>query len=403
MHETRYDWLADRWVIFAPNREHRPNEYPETKKPAEPSKRSASCPFCSGAEGSTPEPTLVLPAVDNEASQFLYRNERRPAAPKADWRVRVVPNKFPAISNRPKTCNGRAVQSSSCPNLSANQGASLNGASPPPLMSSLKHDFFSSDSSLQSVATILGSDTSHLFQREEVSGVHEVIIESPNHVDSLTEVSNSQIELILSAYQQRLAHWRALNTLQYAVVFKNYGADAGASLSHTHSQLMCLDFTPSNVDWTHRRLSEYRRLYHNCYYCQVVAEEIKSQERIIRETEHFIVVCPFASRFPYCYSIIPKHHRAHFDEIDQDELRDLASTLRDSLKALEASQPLAAYNFIVQTAPFHSPDYDAHHWRLRVIPRLNKVAGFEWGSDCFINTILPETAAQILRDNWPSN
>ena len=396
MHETRYDWLADRWVIFAPNREHRPNEYCETKKPAEPFNRSASCPFCSGSEDATPEPTLVLPEPGLDSTQFLFRNERR--VPRDEWQVRVVPNKYPAISkedaSQSEPPRGDSFPLPSGP-LNSKRQCFL------PHFKNLDQDLFHGESALQCVATILGSDTTHLFQREVVSGVHEVIIESPNHVDSLTDLPDAHVELILSAYQQRMAHWRAQNGLQYAVVFKNYGADAGASLSHAHSQLMCLDFTPSNVDWTYRRLTDYQRQYNCCYYCQVTAEEIKSQERIVHETDHFIVVCPFASRFPYSFSIIPRKHRSHFDEIDQHELQDLAVTLRKSLQALENSRPFAAYNFIVQTAPFQNPDYSAHHWRLRVIPRLNKIAGFEWGSDCFINTILPESAAQTLRDHWP--
>lgn len=410
MHETRYDWLADRWVIFAPNREHRPNEYCETKKPAEPFQRSASCPFCVGSEAATPEPSLVLPTNDLESTSFLTRNERRVA--KDDWKVRVVPNKFPAISN------GKRNGHSHCNAVATSAGVATIGTSEPsvnsgegvprrrcfmPHMNPSAQDLFAPDSAIQNVATILGSDTSHLFQREVVSGIHEVIIESPHHIDSLSELPDEQIELILTAYRQRLSHWRSESGLQYAVVFKNYGADAGASLSHTHSQLMCLDFIPSNVDWTYRRLSEYRRQYNSCYYCQIIVEELKSRERIVMETEHFIVVCPFASRFPYCYSIIPRQHRAHYDEIDHAELVDLSTTLRKSLRALEACQPLAAYNFILQTAPFQSPDFAAHHWRLRVIPRLNKVAGFEWGSDCFINTVLPEVAAQNLKNNWPSS
>jgi UDPglucose--hexose-1-phosphate uridylyltransferase len=117
------------------------------------------------------------------------------------------------------------------------------------------------------------------------------------------------------------------------------------------------------------------------------------------ETEHFVVICPFASRFPFAFSIIPRRHRPHFEDTSAAELLDLATVLKSSLSALERAQPEAAYNYVLQSSPFHQFDDEAHHWRLRVIPRLSKVAGFEWGSDCFINTIKPEVAAQILREH----
>ncbi len=412
MHEPRYDWLADRWVIFAPNREDRPNEYCATKKPSEPVMRSKACPFCSGAEHETPEPTLVLPESDRESTRTLYRSNRSSVRSggseqsRAPWLVRVVPNKFPAITGKDDSSRDSRVHSSGI-----TSGVSISGQGNSQHAS---RDFHRSHSGLhdissalegdlfQSVATLPAANASHLFQREIVSGTHEVIIESPTHTDSLTELPVDQIRYVLQAYQLRLAHWRSQTGLQYAVVFKNYGSDAGASLSHSHSQLMCMDFVPSNVEWTHRRLSNYRRQYQQCYYCQILGEELKARERIVAETEHFVVVCPFASRFPFSFSILPRQHRAHFDEVNSNELSDLAFALRASLTALERSQPLAAYNYIIQTAPFQSPDFGAHHWRVRVIPRLCKVAGFEWGSDCFINTVTPELAAETLRSNWPS-
>lgn len=399
MHETRYDWLADRWVIFAPNREERPNEYCVSTKPTTPLSRAKTCPFCSGAEGETPEPTLVLPRSDSDATRTLYRNERDRKGPSENWRVRVVPNKFPAISraHQSKSIISRCDSSSPDPNHPLHRRESVFSHE----RGTVGERMVPAVELAPCVATLLSSDVSHLFQRQLVSGVHEVIIESPDHADSLTELPLDQIDLVLSAYQLRLSHWRSLRGLQYAVVFKNYGADAGASLSHSHSQLMCLDFTPSRVEWTFRRLSEYHRRYRHCYYCQTLHEELRSQERVVMESDYFVVICPFASRFPYCFSILPRTHRAHFDEISEGERNNLAEVLKKMLVALEASQPYSAYNYIVQTAPFNAPDFEAHHWRLRVIPRLNKVAGFEWGSDCFINTVKPEVAARVLRSNLP--
>jgi len=104
----------------------------------------------------------------------------------------------------------------------------------------------------------------------------------------------------------------------------------------------------------------------------------------------------FASRFPYSFSIIPRAHKSRYEEISQAERQDLALVTKKTLAALESAHPLAAYNFVLQTSPFGEGNEQAHHWRLRVIPRLSKVAGFEWGSDCFINTVTPEQAAKTL-------
>ena len=92
-------------------------------------------------------------------------------------------------------------------------------------------------------------------------------------------------------------------------------------------------------------------------------------------------------------------HRSRFEEIGQSELRELSLAVKATLSALESAHPSAAYNFVLQTSPFQGGNEESFHWRLRVIPRLSKIAGFEWGSDCFINTVTPEYAASVLRDH----
>jgi UDPglucose--hexose-1-phosphate uridylyltransferase len=385
MHETRYDWLADRWVIFAPNREERPNEFKSVGCVASPSEiHNPSCPFCKGFEHSTPSPTLVLPHIDLESSRPLHREgyaEDRETLP--SWLVRVVPNKFPAMAGN----SGLAPRAKPMDPISM-RSAPYGRAE------------FESESEVQTESSVaVAGDVSHLFRSEHPSGCHEVVIESPNHVASLASMPTEHIELVLEAYRKRLLHWRSHSNIQFAVVFKNFGADAGASLSHTHSQIICLDFVPSDVQRIHQRLVKHHEEYGCCYICQVMHEEVRQRDRIVMETEHFVVICPFASRFPFAFSIIPRRHRPHFEDTSAAELLDLATVLKSSLSALERAQPEAAYNYVLQSSPFHQFDDEAHHWRLRVIPRLSKVAGFEWGSDCFINTIKPEVAARILREH----
>lgn len=347
MNEMRYDWLGDRWVIFAPNRLLRPDNYrqsdnyeqsaDQTDSTAESVRlQFASCPFCSGAEDQTPEPTLVLKANSS-----------------VDWTVRVVPNKFPAIR----------IDSEPSAN---------------PL-------------------TNCSSDA--LFVRKQTRGGHEVIIEAPTHVQSITQLQTEHAALIFEAYQRRLRYWRSMHEMRYAVVFKNNGADAGASLVHSHSQLICTDFLPSDVLKTQRRSLEYLHTHGSCYVCDVLGRELSSSERIVAQTESFVALCPFASRLPYSVSILPKSHQSAFEECSTSQLEELARLTQHTLRAIEIQHPQAAYNYVLQTAPLDAHDPAAFHWRLKILPRLTKVAGFEWSSECYINTVLPEEAAKALCDH----
>ena len=373
MNETRYDWLSDRWVIFAPNREDRPDQYRHSQSNAP--DEMIECPFCSGHEQETPQSTLVLPEIDFDETT-TNRNPDSAKRLRVSWQVRVVPNKFPAIPRHEPFLE--------------NDVQSRFHASPTPIVSEIA---FGSTSGTQ----IQTAQADHLFQRKIPTGAHEVIIESPVHVNSITALSVEHIAVVLEAYRRRLNHWRAQRDLKYAVIFKNYGADAGASLYHSHSQLISLDFVPRDIEKVNQRLVLHHKQYGCCYICQLMNEEEERQERILYSSEHFVAICPFASRFPYSFSIIPRVHRSRYEEINHAECDDLAIVTKKTLAALEAAHPTTAYNFVLQTSPFSDSNEEAHHWRLRVIPRLGKVAGFEWGSDCFINTVTPEQAAKTLR------
>jgi UDPglucose--hexose-1-phosphate uridylyltransferase len=264
-----------------------------------------------------------------------------------------VPNKFPAIQNdgEPIDCCSKQRQSSSAPEL---------------------------------------------FLRKQTRGGHEVIIEAPSHVQSITQLQTDHVALVFEAYQRRLRYWRSVHAMRYAVVFKNNGADAGASLVHAHSQLICTDFLPSDVLKTQRRSMEYLQTKGRCYACDILEKELQATERIVAQTASFVALCPFASRLPYSVSILPKRHQAAFEESSSSELAELARLVQQVLRAVETEHPNAAYNYVLQTAPLDSHDPAAFHWRLKILPRLIKVAGFEWSSDCYINTVLPEDAAEAL-------
>lgn len=403
MNETRYDWLADRWVIFAPNRAERPDEFRTLHQRVTTSK--VACPFCSGSEHETPEPTLILPESDVDMTRLARPSSNAPAY-REPWLVRVVPNKFPAITRCDSPVGGPSdagaphtmFRSYLPPHTvgGSAQSESLSSGSMTEAGSSLQ---LATKSKVETKAQCEAQRPLNLFSKRSPTGAHEVIIEAPTHIDTITALPVPHIAMIFEAYRRRLCHWRAQRDLQYAVVFKNYGADAGASLFHSHSQLISCDFVPGDVVRVNQRLVDYHNEHQTCYVCDVIRKEEEMNERILVSSEHFVALCPFASRFPYSFSILPRRHRARFEECDQAEMQDLAEVVKKTLAALERAQPQAAYNYVLQTSPFRGGHESAHHWRLKVIPRISKVAGFEWGSDCFINPITPEAASDVIRSH----
>jgi UDPglucose--hexose-1-phosphate uridylyltransferase len=363
MSETRYDWLADRWVIFAPRRNNRPDEF-ATAGQIEPSTPANNCPFCSGNEGLTPGAVFTLPPQ--------RARKQRQSQP---WLVRVVPNKYPAL-NRLQNVPGL-----------------------PQSLSDLNAEFMQQPIEREADDNDTNSDESILFRRRTIRGAHEVIVESPDHVASMSSLDDRHTYFVFDAYRQRLNYWRAHNALHYAVIFKNVGYDAGASIYHTHSQLIAANFVPPDVLRSCQRMQQYHSIYDRGYFRDVLDHELEYGERIIARTRNFVVLSPFASHLPYTILILPKQASARFEEINDAMLNEFALLTRQVLRALESVLPGAAYNFVLHTSPFHDYWDNVFHWRMELFPRLTRVAGFEWGSDCFINPIIPEEAAVKLRNN----
>ena len=292
-----------------------------------------ACPFCAGNEQLTPDPTYTI--LDDETDE-------------ESWSVRVVPNKFPAV----EMTNGK----------------------------------FSEES--------LSSD---VFEAFALTGGHEVFIESPRHIQSLTELSETHVIDVFDAYLNRMIYWRNRTDVDYHILFKNVGAPAGASLLHTHSQLIATSVMPGSISSLMSRLGEHHGKTGDCLVCKLSAEEQESGKRVVETTEHFVALCPFASRNPYLLRIIPRQHRDSFESLQKNELDDLARLVRRLLQLLETIHSPPAYNFIVHTRPTAFHDDAAFHWWMEIFPRVTKIAGFEWGSDCYINPVSPEAAATHLR------
>jgi UDPglucose--hexose-1-phosphate uridylyltransferase len=185
---------------------------------------------------------------------------------------------------------------------------------------------------------------------------------------------------------------------RYILVFKNHGAAAGATLEHTHSQLIALPVIPTSVLTEIDGCRAHFQQKERCIYCDIVRQEMSDQERVVAENPEFICVTPFAPRFPFEMWILPKRHAAYFEESQKTQFELLAPILSESLRRMNRTLRSPAYNFILHTSPLHEKTGDYYHWHIELIPKLTQVAGFEWGTGFYINPVTPEEAAKFLRE-----
>lgn len=329
MPELRKDPIVGRWVIIATERANRP-----IGKFSEPMPLSTGgCPFCEGNEGDTPHEIISYRDPDSQKQQ-------------PGWRVRVVPNKFPALQ----------------------------------------------------IEGELQKRGDGIYDRMNGVGAHEVIIECPHHEVSMARLPEQNIREILWIYRDRLVDLKKDPRLVYGMIFKNVGGAAGASLEHSHSQLIVTPIVPINVLEEMNGADEFYRYRGRCIYCDILDQEIAAQKRIVLESQNFLVIAPYASRFPYETWILPKEHNSHYENASKNELDELAGVLKKTLWKHEVALEQPAYNYMIHTGPLNSPYLPHYHWHIEIIPRLTRVAGFEWGTGFYINPVPPEQAAITLKN-----
>jgi UDPglucose--hexose-1-phosphate uridylyltransferase len=289
---------------------------------------------------------------------FCYGNESktppeihayRPGASARDtpgWTVRVVPNKFPALM--------------------------IEGG--------------------------LSREGEGVYDRMNGVGAHEVIIETPDHSKALADLSEPEIENVLWAYRDRVLDLKKDVRFRYIMIFKNHGAAAGASLEHTHSQLIALPIVPRNVVEEMKGARDYYTYKERCVYCDIVRQDLTDGRRVVFENGDFVVLEPYAPKFPFETWVLPKAHDSSFEDCQRTEYASLANAMRTALCKLQRALDNPPYNFILHTSPFHEKDNPHYHWHFEIMPTLTKVAGFEWGSGFYINPTPPEEAAAFLRD-----
>lgn len=230
-------------------------------------------------------------------------------------------------------------------------------------------------------------------------GSNEVVIESPKHNDNLYNMELHQVENIIKAYKKRFIELSINKGNQLIVIFRNHGCGAGISLSHPHSQIIAVPFTPGFVRGKIYESERYFDDMGKCVFCAMKDYEAKVRKRIICENQGFIAFAPYASVVPYNILIMPKEHQACFAEIPDSTIKDLASILKTVLKKLYNLLGDPDYNYIIDSAPIDQAGNRYYHWHLEILPRLITRAGFEIGSGININTILPEKCAKLLREN----
>ena len=238
-----------------------------------------------------------------------------------------------------------------------------------------------------------------IFDMSNGIGAHEVIIETPYHDKNLPDLLDSEVENIIRMYCRRAVDLTKDNRFKYILLFKNYGPSAGASLAHPHTQLIALPMVPKNVAEEIKGSMDYFDFRERCIFCDIMHQEIQDRERLVLESEHFLVFCPFVSRFSFETWIVPKRHNPYFCHVNNEEIIDLAKVLRQTLGRIKTALSDPAYNFIIHTSPLlgDSDREGGYHWHLEIMPKLVRTAGFEWGTGFYIVSTPPELAAKFLR------
>jgi UDPglucose--hexose-1-phosphate uridylyltransferase len=229
-------------------------------------------------------------------------------------------------------------------------------------------------------------------------GAHEVIIETHDHSLDLADLPVEGIKNILWAYRDRTLDLQRDRRFKYILIFKNHGEAAGASLEHSHSQLIATPIIPRKVEDEIKGASKYYEFKERCIFCDIVRQELTDKERVVSDYGDFISFEPYASRFPFETWIMPKHHVSHLVDFPDEEYLYLAEALKDTLNRLRVALNNPPFNFLLHTAPIGNDYDDLFHWHIEIIPKLTRVAGFEWGSGFYINPTLPEDAAAFMRE-----
>lgn len=336
--EVRKDYLLDRWVVIATERSRRPTDFAKNERPQA---KTAVCPMCPGNEHMTPPAILVYVKKgksikkDKDKNGFRHKN----------WLIRCVPNLYPAFAPPKEELCKRQTKKNAC--------------------------------------------------LADAIGHHEVLIESPNHDEHPAVAKIPQLVHVINGYVDRLRELSAKPYVKYVSIFRNHGLEAGASLSHAHSQIIATPFIPKTVEEELKASKKFWKQTKKCIFCDILKKE-KAGPRLILENSSFTAFAPYASVNPMEFWIIPKKHTTSLLDLSQTEVKTLAETLKTCLNGLKQLVNDPPYNYGFHIA-LNKDARDYYHWHLEVYPKLAIWAGFEKSTGIYINTVTPETAAETLR------
>jgi UDPglucose--hexose-1-phosphate uridylyltransferase len=241
-----------------------------------------------------------------------------------------------------------------------------------------------------------GASDSPLFTTAPAIGFAEVLIDCPAHIDNPTHLSDDQFRDVFCAYRERMIAL-ADPRLAHVAVFKNVGAEAGASLGHTHSQIIATPVVPALLQSELSGAESHHSRTGRCVFCDLVEAELADDSRLVARSENFVVVTAFAPRFAYEMWVLPIRHEPRYEAITDAAALELAILLKRVLRALDDARHSPAYNWFLHTSPLRVEELPHYHWHLEILPRTARPAGLEWGFGCHITTAAPERAAAELR------
>jgi UDPglucose--hexose-1-phosphate uridylyltransferase len=338
MAELRKDPILGEWIIVAPDRAARPFDHEQGRDHEHDGTAATDlCPFCKGNETATPDAVLTIPSGNS------------PDSSPDDWAVRVIPNRYPAVS-----------------------------------------------------ASAEETSRDEFFERMPATGYHEVIVESPSHDVSLQCLSDDQFVHIVRAWRDRLAVVSSDESIAHTMIFKNEGSAAGASLEHVHSQLLATTFVPAAIESELAAGHAHFQRTGSNVWSDVLDRELAERARIVSSDDQFVLLCPFASRFSGQMQIVPRRPMPGFESTCETELQDFAGLLKQAVGCFHRVFPEAPFNLGLHTAPPRDSRRDSYRWHLMITPRLTGIAGFEIGSGSWINVSTPEESANQYRNDIKS-
>ena len=295
--EIRQDYFRNRFVVVAPKRSLRPDSFASDKS-------------------SHKQETNTSPPIENEPAILTL------AGADGSWAVKVIPNRFPALS----------------------------------------------------------------LDNPKAYGVQEIVVDTPKHNTEFSELSTEEIGLVFRAYRLRIEALQKLKAIGYVLVFKNDGHAAGASLPHSHSQIMATSILPTALIEEATAADRYTAEHQTCPYCDLLIWEEQQKVRVIYEDKHIMAISPYAAEYPFEVWVLPRQHHSSFLDLDGQELASVAVILKNLTVKLD--QSMISYNFFLQNSLPGRHD----HFVLKLEPRPNVWAGFELGTGIIINPITPEYA-----------